>query len=44
VIGSEIIGLVPADALLDCADHWLRLEGFTRSQVLENRIRETETE
>jgi glutamate formiminotransferase len=42
VIGSEIIGLVPAEALQACADHWLRLEGFTRSQVLENRIRETE--
>jgi glutamate formiminotransferase len=42
VIGSEIIGLVPSEALLDCADHFLRLEGFSRSQVLENRIRETE--
>jgi glutamate formiminotransferase len=44
VVGSEIIGLVPAEALQQCADHWLRLEGFTRSQVLETRIRETETE
>ena len=42
VIGSEIIGLVPAEALQQCADHWLRLEGFSRSQVLETRIRETE--
>ena len=42
VVGSEIIGLVPSEALLDCADHYLRLEGFSRSQVLENRIRETE--
>ena len=40
VIGSEIVGLVPADALLDAADHFLRLEGFNPSQVLERRIRE----
>jgi glutamate formiminotransferase len=42
VVGSEIVGLVPSEALLDCADHFLRLEGFTRSQVLENRIRDAE--
>ena len=42
VIGSEIIGLVPSEALLDCADHYLRLEGFGRLQVLENRLREAE--
>jgi glutamate formiminotransferase / 5-formyltetrahydrofolate cyclo-ligase len=41
VIGSEIIGLVPAEALLECAEHWLRLEGFSRAQILENRVRET---
>jgi glutamate formiminotransferase len=42
VVGSEIIGLVPSEALLDCADHYLRLEGFDRSQVLENRLRESD--
>jgi len=42
VIGSEIVGLVPAEALLDCADYFLRLEGFGRGQVLENRIRDAE--
>jgi glutamate formiminotransferase / 5-formyltetrahydrofolate cyclo-ligase len=42
VVGSEIVGLVPAEALLDAADHFLRLEGFDPSQVLERRIRETE--
>jgi glutamate formiminotransferase len=42
VVGSEIIGLVPSEALLDAADHYLRLESFSRSQVLENRVRETE--
>lgn len=40
VIGSEIVGLVPAEALVDAADHFLRLEGFDPSQVLERRIRE----
>jgi glutamate formiminotransferase len=42
VVGSEIVGLVPAAALLDAADHFLRLEGFNRGQVLENKIRDTE--
>jgi glutamate formiminotransferase len=40
VIGSEIVGLVPAEALIDAADHFLRLERFNPSQVLERRIRE----
>ncbi len=40
VIGSEIVGLVPSEALIDAADHFLRLEGFNPSQVLERRIRE----
>ncbi|MCD6523174.1 MAG: glutamate formimidoyltransferase [Candidatus Diapherotrites archaeon] len=38
VIGSEIIGLVPMDALIDCADYYLKLENFDKKQVLENRI------
>lgn len=38
VIGSEIIGLIPMDALIDVADYYLRLENFNRSQVLEKRI------
>lgn len=42
VVGSEIVGLVPAEALMDAADHYLQLEGFNPSQVLERRIRETE--
>jgi glutamate formiminotransferase len=42
VLGSEIVGLVPAEALIDAADHFLRLEGFSPSQVLERRIREAE--
>lgn len=38
VIGSEIIGLVPMEALADCASYYLGLEDFTMSQVLEARI------
>lgn len=38
VIGSEIVGLVPLDALLQAADHYLRLDGFDAAkQVLEMR-------
>ena len=40
VIGSEVVGLVPADALIDCAEFYLRLEDFHRDQVLENRLSE----
>ncbi len=40
VIGSEVVGLVPADALVDCAEFYLRLENFQRGQVLENRLSE----
>ena len=42
VVGSEIVGLVPMEALLDAADHFLRLEGFRPSQVLERKIGEAE--
>jgi glutamate formiminotransferase len=42
VVGSEVIGLVPLDALLGVADFYLRLTGFTRSQVLEARLLEGE--
>ena len=42
IVGSEIVGLVPMEALLDAADHFLRLEGFRPSQVLERKILEAE--
>jgi glutamate formiminotransferase len=38
VVGSEIVGLVPNDAMLAAADFYLRLERFDTSQVLENRL------
>ena len=38
VIGSEIIGLTPLQALLDVAEYYLRLDGFERSQVFEETL------
>jgi glutamate formiminotransferase/glutamate formiminotransferase/formiminotetrahydrofolate cyclodeaminase len=38
VKGSEIVGLVPQHALLQVAEHYLRLEGFLSDQVLEIRL------
>jgi len=38
IVGSEIIGLVPLDALLTTAEHYLRIEHFSREQVLETRV------
>lgn len=40
VIGSEIVGLVPSNALLDAAAYYLQLENFDSKQVLENRLYE----
>jgi glutamate formiminotransferase len=39
VIGTEIIGLVPMNALIDCADYYLMIENFdSGKQVLENYL------
>ncbi len=38
VIGSEVIGLVPMQALIDCAEYYLGIENFSMDQVLEARI------
>jgi glutamate formiminotransferase len=38
VVGSEIIGLIPMQALVDTADYYLRLEDFKFDQVLETRL------
>ncbi|HBC97510.1 MAG TPA: glutamate formimidoyltransferase [Clostridium sp.] len=40
VIGSEVIGLVPMKALIDCAKYYLQIENFDMSQVLESRLYE----
>jgi glutamate formiminotransferase len=41
---SEIVGLVPEDALLDVAEHYLQLNRFKRTQVLERRLAEAEAQ
>jgi glutamate formiminotransferase len=38
IVGSEIVGLSPAEALYAAAEHYLRLEGFSAEQVLETKL------
>ena len=40
VTGSEIIGLVPLEALIDVSDFYLQLQDFNHNQVLEKRLLE----
>ena len=42
ILESEIVGLVPAAALVSAAEWYLQLESFSRRQVLEDRLRGTE--
>ena len=39
ILESEIVGLVPAAALLQSAEFYLQIEGFSSGQVLENKLR-----
>lgn len=38
VIGTEIIGLIPQQALLDCVEYYLQIENFSSDKVLENNL------
>lgn len=40
IIGAEVIGLVPMQALTDVAEYYLGLEGFSINQVLESNLME----
>jgi glutamate formiminotransferase len=40
VTHSEVVGLLPAEALYDAAQFYLQLKGFSSNQVLENRLSE----
>ena len=40
IVGSEIIGLVPMNALIDTAVYYMGIENFSTDQVLEARIME----
>jgi glutamate formiminotransferase len=42
IVDSEIVGMVPSEALIDTAQYYLQLAGFSSSQVLENKLAETE--
>lgn len=36
VIGSEVVGIIPMRALVDCAEYYLQIEDFSSEQILEN--------
>jgi glutamate formiminotransferase len=38
VTRCEVVGLLPARALLDAAEFYLQLQGFSEGQILENRL------
>lgn len=40
IVGSEIIGLVPMEALIDTASYYLGLEAFSTKQILETQLME----
>ena len=40
IIGAELVGLVPMQALTDVAEYYLGLEGFSINQVLETNLLE----
>ncbi|KJR49385.1 Glutamate formiminotransferase [Desulfosporosinus sp. I2] len=42
IIGSELIGVTPLQALLDVAEFYLRLENFDRKQVFEENLNENQ--
>jgi glutamate formiminotransferase / 5-formyltetrahydrofolate cyclo-ligase len=42
IMGSEIVGLVPQEALIEVAEFYLQLENFDPNQILENKIHQEE--
>ncbi|MEG1774620.1 MAG: glutamate formiminotransferase, partial [Oscillospiraceae bacterium] len=38
VVGSEVVGILPMQALVDCAEYYLQIEDFSVEQVLEYHI------
>lgn len=38
VIGTQIVGMLPQEALISCAEHFLKLEDFDRDQIVENHL------
>lgn len=44
VVESEIVGLVPQEALIDSAQFYLRLQSFKKDQILERKLAEAESD
>ncbi|MDI9461391.1 MAG: glutamate formimidoyltransferase [Saccharofermentanales bacterium] len=42
VVGSEIVGLSPLEALIDVASYYLQLENFSTDRVIESRLLDME--
>jgi glutamate formiminotransferase len=40
IASSEVVGLIPDEALVDAARFYLQLDGFSPDQILENRLAE----
>ncbi len=40
VAGTQIVGTLPQEALINCAEYFLRLENFNRAQIIENHLLE----
>lgn len=38
IVGTQIVGMLPQEALITCAQYYLRLEGFDRNQIIENHL------
>lgn len=38
VVGTEIVGTLPQEALINCAEYFLKLDNFDRNQIIENHM------
>jgi len=38
VVGSQIVGTLPQEALINCAAYFLKLEDFNANQIIENHL------
>lgn len=38
IVGTQIIGTLPQEALINCAEYFLKLENFSNSQIIENHL------
>ena len=39
IVGSEVIGVVPMDAMIDAAEYYLKVENFDKdSQIMEKHL------